>query len=141
MGFDPNEVANRFKYHTTQSEARVFAHNQVRERCRRLAAAFANSLPVCRETALALTKIEEAMFFANAAIARAPETFQELEEVVRTDTLDQLAKEAYNAYGAATGFKNFRGDPMPPWENLGTTIQSAWVASVHATVKSTEENA
>lgn len=130
MATDPNEVGNRFKFHTSPSAERTFAHNQVRERCRRLAIAFADSLPEGREKALALTKIEEAMFWANAGIARSselPAAKSVEDEPVKTT--EDHARDAYMAYGAATGFKNFRGDPMPPWENLGVVIQSAWVAA------------
>lgn len=44
----------------------------------------------------------------------------------------RLAKVAYRAYGAVTGFKNFRGDPMPEWADLGDTIQAAWIAATQA---------
>lgn len=33
---------------------------------------------------------------------------------------------AYTVYGMAVGFKNFRGDPMPEWEDLPEAIQKAW---------------
>jgi len=41
--------------------------------------------------------------------------------------LAAMAKKAYRAYGATTGFKNFRGDPMPEFNELGDKIQSAWI--------------
>ena len=40
-----------------------------------------------------------------------------------------LAKEMYAAYAAVTGWKNFRGDPMPKFGELPQTIQSAWEAA------------
>lgn len=43
-----------------------------------------------------------------------------------------LAKGAYHAYGETTGFKNFRGEPMPEWDDLGDTIQRAWIAAASA---------
>lgn len=43
-----------------------------------------------------------------------------------------LAAIAYRAYGETTGFKNFRGDPMPEWAALGDTIQRAWTAAANA---------
>jgi hypothetical protein len=43
-----------------------------------------------------------------------------------------LAEVAYAAYGASTGHKNFRGDPMPAWEDLGEAIQTAWTAAALA---------
>lgn len=43
-----------------------------------------------------------------------------------------MAKLAYGAYGQTTGFKNFQGNPMPKWDDLGDTIQGAWVAAANA---------
>lgn len=40
-----------------------------------------------------------------------------------------FAKVAYHAYGAVTDFKNFRGDPMPAFEDLTDKIQEAWEAA------------
>ncbi|MER6235952.1 hypothetical protein ABT185_07730 [Streptomyces clavifer] len=42
----------------------------------------------------------------------------------------QLAQAAYKAYGEATGGLNFRGDPMPVWDDLGGVIQHAWLSAV-----------
>lgn len=50
-----------------------------------------------------------------------------------------LAKIAYRAYGESTNFKNFRGEPMPEWKDLGKRIQKAWIAaatSVEVAVRS-----
>lgn len=44
----------------------------------------------------------------------------------------ELAKIAYRAYGETTDFKNFRGDPMPEWDDLGDKIQAAWLAASSA---------
>lgn len=43
-----------------------------------------------------------------------------------------MAKLAYTAYGNATGGKNFQGNPMPAWADLGETIQGAWLAAATA---------
>lgn len=47
---------------------------------------------------------------------------------------DQLtmAQLAYTAYGQTTDFKNYQGNPMPAWGDLGDTIQAAWVAAANA---------
>ncbi len=50
------------------------------------------------------------------------------EEIVEP-TILQLARIAYGAYGEATNFKNFRGEPMPIWEELPDEIQKAWCHS------------
>lgn len=39
----------------------------------------------------------------------------------------ELAQIAYRAYGETTDHKNFRGEPMPAWDNLGDRIQTAWI--------------
>jgi len=43
-----------------------------------------------------------------------------------------LAKIAYDAYGKTTDYKNFRGEPMPKWENLGSRIQQAWINAAYS---------
>lgn len=40
---------------------------------------------------------------------------------------DSEAQGAYKAYGAVTDFLNFRGDPMPAWEDLPARIRAAWM--------------
>ncbi|MBF6301186.1 hypothetical protein IU459_27110 [Nocardia amamiensis] len=70
---DPNstdDIDNRFNYHPASGD-KVTAHEQTRAACRELAHRFDRELPPGREKALALTKLEETMFWANAAIARA----------------------------------------------------------------------
>lgn len=46
--------------------------------------------------------------------------------------VDQLAREAYAAYGRETGGTNFYGLPMPEWDQLGQRIQGAWTAAALA---------
>lgn len=41
----------------------------------------------------------------------------------------ELAKEAYNAYGETTGFKNYMGGDMPAWDYLPVEIKGAWKAA------------
>jgi hypothetical protein len=60
---------NRFYYHAPDAEA-VKRHEDVRSRIRNVALSLDNLLPEGREKSLAITKLEEAMFWANAAIAR-----------------------------------------------------------------------
>lgn len=67
---DPIELGHRFDYHPPQDEDTVGAHEAVRDGCSALAADFNGRLPECREKSLAITKLEEAMMWANAAIAR-----------------------------------------------------------------------
>ena len=41
-----------------------------------------------------------------------------------------VAASAYRAYAASTGNKNFRGEPMPTWDQLPQPIRTAWEAAV-----------
>jgi hypothetical protein len=66
------DLQNRFDYHKPNAK-KVLEHETVRMQVKSLAAEWDHSLPVGREQALALTKLEEAMFWANAAIARSNE--------------------------------------------------------------------
>jgi hypothetical protein len=42
----------------------------------------------------------------------------------------EIAASAYRAYAASTGNKNFRGEPMPEFDQLPTPIRTAWEAAV-----------
>lgn len=63
-------ITNRFKYHPADTAQRKRDHEMVRAELGRVVRQFDQLLPDGREKALAFTKLEEAMFWANAAIAR-----------------------------------------------------------------------
>ena len=65
------DLENRFQFHPANSEAARDAHQGVREACHSCASVLVQNTPKGREQSLAITKIEEAMFWANAAVARA----------------------------------------------------------------------
>lgn len=44
-----------------------------------------------------------------------------------------LAQQAYEAYGDAVEWKNHQGNPMPPWADLGDSVQSGWIAAAQKT--------
>ena len=67
---DLNELEHRFLYHRPKNEDIADAHQDVRWQIGNVARQFGLKLPDSREKSLALTKLEEAMFWANAAIAR-----------------------------------------------------------------------
>lgn len=67
----PEEIARRFAFHAPATQEKRDEHTSVRQACRRLADELNERLPEGREKSVAVTKLEEVMFWANAAIARA----------------------------------------------------------------------
>lgn len=63
------DLDNRFTYHSPKGDQQV-RYKALRDGARDLAEDILRSTPVCREQSLALTKLEEAIFWANAGIAR-----------------------------------------------------------------------
>ncbi len=64
-----SELDRRFDYHAAD-EFRAERHRQIREACKAAAAIVDEELVNGREKSLALTNLEQAMFWANASIAR-----------------------------------------------------------------------
>jgi len=74
LNLQPNpELENRFRHHPPATEQRVRDHNSVRGACLMLSQQLDALLPPGREKSLALTNLEQVMFWANAAIARQPQ--------------------------------------------------------------------
>jgi hypothetical protein len=63
------EIKNRFTYHAPK-QGQPEKYQDIRDEAFLLACNFLVSCPDSRERALALTKLEEAVMWANAAIAR-----------------------------------------------------------------------
>ena len=63
------DIDNRFDYHAPDAD-KIRLHSGLRGGTKNLAEAYETHLPAGREKALALTKLEEALFWVNAAIAR-----------------------------------------------------------------------
>jgi hypothetical protein len=67
---DSNELFDRFQTHQPTDDVVTAAHERVRDHAYRFAEMLDTILPDSREKSLAMTKIEEAMFWANASVAR-----------------------------------------------------------------------
>lgn len=66
----PEDIDNRFMYHRP-NEKTAAKHQQVRSSHLDLAHEMNTLLPDGREKSLVITSLEQAMFWANAALARA----------------------------------------------------------------------
>lgn len=66
---DANDITNRFTYHAPKGN-QVERYQEIRDAARLFAELINIYCPDSREKSLALTHLEEAVFWANAAIAR-----------------------------------------------------------------------
>lgn len=66
----PEDIENRFAFHPAVTTEKQDAHTSVRQQCRQLGDRLNVLLPECREKSLAVTHLEEAMMWSNAALAR-----------------------------------------------------------------------
>jgi hypothetical protein len=71
MSKNTADIWNRFRYYAPSPE-RIEQHGHARQLICELALELDEVLPEGREKALVLTKLEEALFWANAGIARQP---------------------------------------------------------------------
>lgn len=65
-----NDITRRFEHHPPKDAFAIRRHEDTRSETRELAKFYEATLPEGREKALALTKLEEALMWANASIAR-----------------------------------------------------------------------
>lgn len=64
-----NRIENNFTYHAPKGD-QAERYGKIREKARELAELMEESCPNSREKSLASTKLEEAVMWANASIAR-----------------------------------------------------------------------
>jgi len=67
---DRADIQNRFTYHPPATPTRADQHRGMREACESFAHFLNSQVPEGREKSLAMTKLEEVMFWANAGLAR-----------------------------------------------------------------------
>jgi hypothetical protein len=78
MHITREDLDNRFNYHPPKDEGVANRHQLVRQTCLSAAEDILDATgEPSREQSLAITKLEEAMFWANAAIARDPKNVRE----------------------------------------------------------------
>lgn len=65
-----NELANRFTYHPVKDTDQAELYSSVRTQAFNLATWLCTVAPESRELSLAITHLEEVVFWTNAAIAR-----------------------------------------------------------------------
>lgn len=63
------QIEKAFTYHAPK-EGQVERYTQIRDKAKELATLIYDACPGSREQSLAITKIEEAVMWANASIAR-----------------------------------------------------------------------
>ena len=71
-----DKIKNNFTYHAPDAD-QVSRYESIREHAKDFAFLIDEFCPHSREKSLALTKLEESVMWANAAIARNEETMQE----------------------------------------------------------------
>lgn len=69
-----DDLKNRFTYHPPTSDEKVESYMAIRDLAFRFAGLLDNLCPDSRELSLAITKLEEVVFWANASIARHEDT-------------------------------------------------------------------
>jgi hypothetical protein len=67
---DPRDIENRFAFHAAPDQDKKDAHTSARQILHSAAILLNDLVPDGREKAVVMTKLEEAMFWANAGLAR-----------------------------------------------------------------------
>jgi hypothetical protein len=67
---DKSRLVHDFNHHPPKNDGIVALHQAVRERCLQLAEFIDEILPDSREKSLAVTNLEQTMYWTNAGVAR-----------------------------------------------------------------------
>ena len=67
---DSSDIENRFTYHAPTGPEQVEVYGMLRSLAKKYAEVINEHCPDSREKSTAITKLEECVFWANAAIAR-----------------------------------------------------------------------
>ena len=70
MPIETEELDRRFRHHPPKTPEDVELHENIRSTLFAVASVINTEVPDGREKSVVITKLEEAMFWANAAIAR-----------------------------------------------------------------------
>lgn len=74
---DPKDLVNRFSHHAPQDEETVKKYEMMRSIALSFSAVINDLVPDSREKSLAITHLEEVVFWANAGIARSGNATEE----------------------------------------------------------------
>jgi hypothetical protein len=105
-----------------QAEADITENKKFRVELDTVLQKLKNSTRKSRDRSLTITHLED-------SIMRLGMDLKELNKDQTPASQLEIAKAAYLRYGQVTDFKNFRGDPMPNFEELNDTIKNAWIAA------------
>lgn len=67
---DSDDLENRFTFHPVRDDVQATTYAHIRNKAKALAYYLTESCPPSRELSLAITHLEEAVFWGNAAVAR-----------------------------------------------------------------------
>jgi len=70
MSITDEDLVNRFSYHKPSSDEVADLYEDIRSEAKRFASFLVNNTPTGREQSIAITNLEEVVFWANAAVAR-----------------------------------------------------------------------
>lgn len=85
---DKQELNTRFTYHAPSNEQEIQFYQEMRRRAKDLATFVDRSVQPSREQSLAITHLEEAVMWANAAVARRGLAHMSLEDASPVLTWD-----------------------------------------------------